>query len=137
MNNLDIYHSDENGFLPLLITDKWQVAQITYDESFDINNIKTIDIHFKTDESFFLLKGKAILITAKLKNDQFDFTTTLMEPEKIYNVPVLTWHNIALFPETKVLIVENKNSHLEEYEIKELSNNEIDILKEELKKYEQ
>ena len=136
MKNLEIIHSTEKGFRPLLIKEQWQIGQITYDESFDINNIKTIDIHFKTDESFILLNGKAILITASLNNEKFIFQTELMKTETVYNIPVNTWHNIALFPNTCVMIVENKNSHLEEYEIKKLSKNEIKTLKEELKKYE-
>lgn len=133
MELLEKYFSDQQGFSPLLITNNWQVALINYDECFDIKNVKSIDIHFKTDEVFVLLEGRAVLITAEQKEGSYRFFTEEMEKGKIYNVPVNTWHNIVLLPETKVLIVEDKNSHIGEYKIINLNDDEIKRLHSQLK----
>jgi mannose-6-phosphate isomerase-like protein (cupin superfamily) len=116
------YKHDGEGFAPLYIAENWQVAQINYSPALAPANIHSIDIHFETDELFILLEGEAVLVAARgTEGDSFIFETTLLEKNVIYNIPRKTWHNIALNPGAKVLIFEDKNSHLSKFEIKTLS----------------
>ena len=128
MSNLKLAQKFEykgEGFSPLYINEKWQVAQLNYTQEQAIGYIKSIDIHFKTDELFVLLKGTAILIAAERKEDKYmSFETTYMEKGVVYNIPKMVWHNIALLEGAEVIIFEDKNSHLGEYEIVNLSEEE-------------
>lgn len=128
MSNLKLAQKFEykgEGFSPLYINDKWQVAQLNYAPEQEIGNIKSVDIHFKTDELFVLLKGTAILIAAERQDDRYvRFETTFMQKGVVYNIPKMVWHNIALLEGAEVIIFEDKNSHLGEYEIVDLSQEE-------------
>ncbi|MDE5419502.1 hypothetical protein L3049_16030 [Labilibaculum sp. DW002] len=129
------YRHKGEGFSPLYISGEWQVAQINYIQNQEIGNIKSLDIHFKTDELFVLLKGSAILIAAERKDNNFvSYEMTFMKEGIVYNIPKMVWHNIALLEDAEVLIFEDKNSHLGEYEIVNLSMDEHIKLTQKLKK---
>jgi mannose-6-phosphate isomerase-like protein (cupin superfamily) len=125
MKLVESYKIEEEGYHPFLIRDGWQVAQLNYLDELDIKNIKKIDIHFQTDEVFVLLKGKAVLILAEIQGDEPIIELELMKSNIIYNVPRSTWHNIAMEKGSEVLIVEKSNTHLGDFEYKDLSMNKM------------
>jgi len=126
---LETYKIKENGYHPFLIRDGWQVAQLNYMKEQHIDNIKRIDAHHHTDEVFVLLKGKAVLILAKLDEENPIFEVELMMPTVTYNIPKNCWHNIAMEEGSEVLIVEKSNTHLSDVSYKDLSPNKITELK--------
>ena len=80
MKLIEQYHTTENGYHPFLIRDGWQVAQLNYMPEQEIENIKKLDVHHFTDEVFILLKGNAVLITAKIEGDEIEFDMEKMQP---------------------------------------------------------
>ena len=132
MKILEEYNHTKAGFAPLLLSDKWQVAQINHHPDQEIDAITSIDIHFETDEVFVLLEGHAVLILSKQVKGNLSFETIYMKPNVIYNIPKLTWHNIALDKNAKVLIVEDKYSHLYKYKIEKLSSRQKSTLRQQL-----
>ena len=84
-----------------------------------------------------LLSGTAVLIVAEEAEGRLTLYTTLMEPEKTYNVPKNVWHNIALAEDARVLIVENSNTHLGDFEFRDLSEKEKTELEQDLTGLEQ
>lgn len=118
---LEKYEIKKEGYDPFLIKEGWQVAQLNADESQRVENIVRIDIHYHTDEVFILTKGKAVLITAAIIDDKPVFELELMQQGVTYNVPVSTWHNIAMLEGSEVIIVEKDNTHLGDYEFFDLS----------------
>jgi len=118
MKHIQSYTHQAEGFTPLYLSSTWQVAQINYARNQAPGNIKSIDIHFETDELFVLLQGEAVLIGG-MKNEAGipDLEYQLMKPGIVYNIPKMTWHNIALKEGAQVLIFEDINSHLGKYEI--------------------
>lgn len=126
---LETYYIKENGYHPFLISDGWQVAQLNFTEEQHIDNIYRIDAHHKTDEVFVLLKGKAVLISAKIKSGNLVFEVELMQPKNTYNIPKNLWHNIAMEKGSEVLIVEKSNTHLNDCSYLDLSKNKINELK--------
>lgn len=118
---LEKYEIKKEGYDPFLIKEGWQVAQLNADESQGVENIVRIDIHYHTDEVFILTKGKAVLITAAIIDDKPVFELELMQQGVTYNVPVRTWHNIAMLEGSEVIIVEKDNTHLGDYEFFDLS----------------
>lgn len=122
---LEKYYWDKEGFSPIMISANWQVAIINYGVEFEIENFSFIDLHLKTDEAFVLLNGSAVLLSCQNIEVNFDFELTTMEEGKIYKIPKRVWHYIFLKPNSKVLIVEDINSHLGEYERVNIPEGEI------------
>ncbi|MBD1260085.1 hypothetical protein HZY62_05775 [Maribacter polysiphoniae] len=121
MKLIEQYHIGDKGYHPFLIRDGWQVAQLNYMPEQEIGNIKKLDIHHLTDEVFILLKGKAVLITAKIEGDEIEYDVELMQPNITYNIPVETWHNIAMDVDCEVIIVEKSNTHEGDFDFFDLS----------------
>jgi len=115
------------GYKPVLLTDKWQIAYLNSCPKYKIDSIKKVDVHHLTDEAFVLLNGRGVLMAAKIVNDEVSFELIDMEQGVNYNIPKNVWHNIALLENTRVLIIENENTHLGDYEFFHLS--EVQILK--------
>ena len=130
MNLIEKYSNKLPGYHPILIREGWQVAQLNYMEEQDITNIKKIDVHRRTDEAFWLQKGRAVLITADLQDDKPIFYAELMLPEIVYNIPNDVWHNIAMTPGSEVIIVEKSETHLDDFEFFDLNEQQYQEMKE-------
>lgn len=119
------YTVEGEGYHPFLIRDGWQVAQLNADENQRVQNIKRLDIHHHTDEVFLLKKGTAVLITAEINNNEPCYELELMKPEITYNIPVNTWHNIAMLEGCEVIIIEKNNTHLGDFDFFDLDKKSI------------
>ena len=105
--------NDESpGYHPFLIKEYWQVAKLNYCIDQDSENIKELEVHANTDETFTLLKGSAFLIAAKDGLEKIEMVR--LQPGITYNVPAGIWHNIAMEEGCSVLITENAGTHEEE-----------------------
>jgi len=104
-------HTGE-GYNPFFIKDNWQVAQLNYVDPQDLYGIKKMDMHQHTDEVFVLTAGRAILIAAHLLADNFSFECINMDIGTTYNIPINTWHNIAMDKDASLIIVEKNNTHI-------------------------
>lgn len=118
------YSHSKQGYNPYLIGEKWQVAQLNFEPGLAPNAITKIDIHHKTDETFLLMAGQAVLIAAEIQNNRVEFEVSNMKPRVLYNIPKGCWHNIAMSEDAEVLITEDANTHLGDYEYHYLSEEE-------------
>lgn len=121
MKLIEQYQISDNGYHPFLIRDGWQVAQLNYMPEQEISNIEKLDIHHLTDEVFILLKGIAVLIGAKINGNEVIFEVELLKPNITYNIPLGTWHNIAMRKDCEIIIVEKSNTHEGDFEFFQLS----------------
>lgn len=96
---LDVYDYQGAEFARMFAGDGWQVSYLTHGPRF--GKPTYIERHLATDELFVLLVGEATLYVGE------DPRPVRMEPGKLYNVRRATWHQIAVAPGTKVLVVEN------------------------------
>lgn len=124
MELIEKYQVSDNGYHPFLIRDGWQVAQLNYMPEQEIDNIQKLDIHHLTDEVFILLKGEAVLIGAEIQGSKVEFEVKHMQPFITYNIPVNTWHNIAMKKGCEIIIVEKSNTHVSDFEFFPLSEDE-------------
>jgi mannose-6-phosphate isomerase-like protein (cupin superfamily) len=131
---IEKYRTKLSGYHPFLIRDGWQVAQLNYIKEQNIENICRLDIHHETDEVFVLLGGEVVLITAQLEENEVYFKTELMVSNVVYNIPRNVWHNIAMKEGSEVLIIENSNTHLDDFEYYYLNETQINQLKEKVVK---
>jgi mannose-6-phosphate isomerase-like protein (cupin superfamily) len=131
MKLIEQYSINDKGYHPFLIREGWQVAQLNYMPEQQIGNIEKLDIHHLTDEVFILLKGKAVLIGAEIKGDDVKFEVEFMKPNITYNIPVGTWHNIAMSTDCEIIIIEKSETHIADFDFFPLSEekkNEMEIL---------
>lgn len=119
---LEVYEWSGEGFAPLVFTDGWQAALLNWEPLFDRRNLDEIERHNRTDEVFVLLRGQAALFT---RPDGGRLQTAELAPGKIYNVPAGVWHNIVATPDVSFLIVENRDTHLHDTEIRPVTKDEL------------
>lgn len=121
MKIIDDYKFSGEGYNPFLITGRWQVAYLNYAEAESLEKIEKLDIHHRTDEVFVLLQGQAALIGASITNGNIEYDAANMQQGVVYNIPQNVWHKIAMMPGSQVLIIENNDTHLDDFEFFELS----------------
>lgn len=134
MELIQKYIHEGNGYCPSLISNGWQVAFLNYAETETLESIDKLDIHFKTDEAFVLLSGKAVLIAAKIENENISYDIINMKENVIYNIPVNSWHKIAMFPQSKVCIIEKQLTHIDDFKFYHLSPEQKERLRNEVHK---
>lgn len=118
---IETYVHKGAGYNPFFIKNDWQVAQLNYVKEQDPANISKIDMHLLTDEIFILLKGNAVLIGAVERDGVLIFECKKMLEGITYNIPVNTWHNVAIEKEASMIIVEKSNTHLGDVVYRKLS----------------
>lgn len=119
---LEIYEWSGVGFEPLVFTDKWQAALLNWEPLFDRANLDEIERHNHTDEVFVLLRGQAVIFT---RSDREPLRAVEMELGKIYNVPAGVWHNLVATRDVSFLIVEDRDTHLHDTEIRPVAAEEL------------
>jgi len=127
---IETYSHTGEGYNPYLIGPKWQVAQLNYQPDLAPDAIEKVDVHHHTDETFLLMAGQAVLIAADIRNGKIAFELIPMKPRELYNIPKGCWHNIALSKDAEVLITEDANTHLGDYEFHYLKEEEQKELRE-------
>jgi mannose-6-phosphate isomerase-like protein (cupin superfamily) len=113
---IETYSHTAEGYNPFLIRGQWQVAQLNYEPGLGFGDLTKIDVHLQTDEVFILLKGTAVLIAAEKSGDKVNFQAINIKAGLTYNIPTGMWHNIALSEDAQVIIVENADTHLGDFE---------------------
>jgi len=129
MKVIDKYLHSDNGYNPYLITDRWQVAKLNYQDGLGLDQIDKMEVHRNTDEVFILLVGTAVLIASGQADGQGSFEAIMMLPGVTYNIPTGVWHNIAMAPDAQMIIVENNNTHLSDVEYTPLGDVARAVLK--------
>lgn len=119
---LEIYEWSGEGFEPLVFTEDWQVALLNWEPLFDRRNLDEIERHNNSDEVFVLLRGRAVLFT---RPDGEALAAVEMERAKIYNVRARVWHNLVATRDVSFLIVENRDTHLHDTEIRPITEDEL------------
>jgi len=134
MNLIEEYIHGGIGYNPFFIRDGWQVAKLNPLPGHGLDEIDKIEVHNDTDEVFVLIHGIAVLIAAKVQeNDEIRFYNIHMESGVVYNLPRGVWHNIAMAEGAELIIIEKDNTHLNDCQYKNLSSLQQSELKEQIK----
>lgn len=119
---LEVYEFSGEGFKPLVFSEGWQAALLNWEPLFERQNLDEIERHNKTDEVFVLLRGRALLFTHP---DDGALQAVEMKAGAIYNVPAGVWHNLVATRDVSFLIVENRDTHLHDTEIRPITAAEL------------
>ncbi|MCK4815266.1 hypothetical protein KA005_05815 [bacterium] len=129
MSILEIYRWEEQGYKPLVFSNDWQVALLNWEPLFDRGNLNEIERHNDTDEVFVLLRGWSVLF---VKMEGGSLQAVDMDPGVVYNVPKGVWHNLVASRDVTFLIVENRDTHLSDTEIRPINADELEMLDDQL-----
>ncbi|MCC6956195.1 MAG: hypothetical protein IT316_05325 [Anaerolineales bacterium] len=117
---LEIHQYDGVGYQPLVFSDGWQAALLNWEPLFDLAHAGEIERHNQTDEAFVLWRGRALIFVSDGERLQAEE----MKTGAIYNVPRGVWHNLLASRDASWIIVENRGTHLEDTELRQMSGAE-------------
>lgn len=99
------------GYKPLVDYETWRVAILRFIFELRPENIDYLECHLETDEVFVLLEGQCILfIGIPDEEGVFSIEAVSMEPLKLYNIRKGVYHSHILSQNATVLIVENRDT---------------------------
>ncbi len=108
--DVQIKYYEKEGYKPVVDFNCWRVAYYNSNHNMKKEEITYLEKHLESDEIFVLLEGKALLITGGKKDKPSKPKIYKMEKNKVYNVKKGVWHTVLMKKNTKILIVENKNT---------------------------
>ena len=111
----------DEGYCPLVFHRDWQVALLNWEPIFDREGVGEIERHCETDEVFVLWRGRAVLFTA----GEGGLELREMEPGVLYNVTQGTWHNLVATRDASWIIVETRDTHRHDTEIRPMTEAEL------------
>jgi len=124
---IEIKEYKDSGYKPVIDYGEWRVAVLNYCDELLPENIDKMQKHNQTDEVFVLLKGKCMLFMAEGDQEIEEIYAQEMEPYKMYNIKRSVWHTHTLSEEAMVLIIENRDTDLD-------NSPEIDLTEKERKR---
>lgn len=89
---------------------KWMIAIKNWRQANDVENISRLEIHFKTDEQFILLAGKAVLIYTEDLDEASEIHIKQLEIGKVFQVPLGLWFNNVLSKDAKLVYIEDSDT---------------------------
>jgi len=126
---LEIKYYEGAGYQPMVDYGEWRVAILRFDDELLPENISNMQRHDETDEVFVLLEGRCILFLGSGSEVVEDIFAVDMEPNRLYNVRKSCLHNHTLSRDAVVLIVENRDTTLENSPRVEISSSQQDNIK--------
>lgn len=105
------------------------VAILNYEPRFSAKNIGTLERHNQTDEVFILTKGRAVLIIGGKKKKPQEIEILPAEKNVVYNVLKGVWHGLVMSRNATFIIVEKRDTNLNDVELAELSSAQISTIK--------
>lgn len=111
--HLEVRTHDGPDYKPLIDYESWRVALLNYTPDLLPEKINRMQKHTETDEVFVLLSGHCILFLGEGEDSVTRVHAVDMEPHKFYNVKKNCWHLHTLSEDARVLIVENRDTVVE------------------------
>jgi hypothetical protein len=121
---LEIHTHTGPAFQPLVNFQSWRVAVLNFTDHLRPENLHDMQRHDETDEVFVLLRGRCILFIGDGRSEAGQITAVDLKPLTLYNVKQGTWHNHTLSEDASVLVVENRETTLENSPFCELSEDQ-------------
>ena len=122
---LDVLDFTQEGYKPLVFSHDWQVALLNWEPGLNKENLKDIERHNQTDEVFVLWRGRGgMIVIAETGLEVVD-----MRPGVVYNVIKGTWHTNLSSHDASWVIVENRDTHLNDTELRPLDGEELALIR--------
>lgn len=126
---IENYEYSGEGMKRVFENEKWCVGIKNWKPANDVTGISNVERHNRTHELFVLLEGSCTLIFAEEKDGKLAFESVKMERDKVYDIPPTLWHNTITKKDTKMVLIEDSNTSMENSDVRDLSDGEIEIVK--------
>ena len=123
------FEMNGEGMQRVYENEKWTVGIKNWKPANDITGLACLERHNKTDELFVLLSGRCTLISAEETDGELKMEALEMEPFKVYNIPQSLWHNTVTQKDTKMILIEDVSTGMENSDILDLTPVQIETLK--------
>lgn len=126
---IENYTFDGEGMKRVFENEKWMVGIKNWKPANDVTGIDCLERHNQTDELFVLIAGSCTLVTANETDKGYVFDAVKMEPHKVYNIPATLWHNTITCKDTKMILIEDSNTSMENSDILSLDAEQIAVVR--------
>lgn len=123
------YSFDGEGMQRVFENEKWTVGIKNWKPANDITGISELERHNQTDELFVLVAGSCTLVYANETDNGLEFGAVKMEPERVYNIPATLWHNTITCKDTKMILIEDSNTSMDNSDILKLNEEQLAAVK--------
>ncbi|GLC78107.1 cupin domain-containing protein [Lacrimispora brassicae] len=123
--NIAVYEFAGEGMQRVFENEKWTVGIKNWKPANDVSGIDCLERHNKTDELFVLVEGACTLVYANESEEGLEFGAVHMQPHKVYNIPAALWHNTITRKDTKMILIEDSNTSMDNSDILELDEARI------------
>lgn len=123
------YEFTGEGMHRVFENEKWTVGIKNWKPANDVTGIDCLERHNLTDELFVLLEGHCTLIYANETDKGLEFSAVKMEPDKVYNIPATLWHNTITQKDTKMILIEDSSTSMENSDILNLDAEQIAVVR--------
>lgn len=123
------FEMNGEGMQRVYENEKWTVGIKNWKPANDITGLDCLERHNKTDELFVLLSGRCTLISAEETDGELKMEALEMETFKVYNIPQSLWHNTVTQKDTKMILIEDVSTGMENSDILDLTPAQIETLK--------
>ena len=110
---IEICEYNGPDYQPLVDYQNWRVAIINYTSDLTPDKINRMQKHTETDEVFVLMTGRCILFLGEGEETVTKVHGVDMELYKAYNIKCGVWHSHTFSEDARVLIVENRDTVVE------------------------
>jgi hypothetical protein len=110
---IEVHEHNGPDYMPLVDYQSWRVALMNYTPDLTADKISRMQKHTETDEVFVLMTGRCILFLGEGEDSVTRIHAVDMEPYKLYNVKRGAWHSHTFSEDARVLIVENRDTVVE------------------------
>ena len=124
MNILN-YEFTGEGMQRVFENEKWTVGIKNWKPANDVTGIDCLERHNTTDALFVLVEGSCTLMYANETEGGLEFGAVKMEKDKVYNIPATLWHNTITCKDTKMILIEDSNTSMENSDILNLTEAQI------------
>lgn len=119
------YEFNGEGMQRVFENEKWTVGIKNWKPANDVTGIDCLERHNKTDELFVLAEGSCTLVYANEADGGLKFGSIKMEKGKVYNIPASLWHNTITRKDTKMILIEDSNTSMDNSDILNLTEAQI------------
>lgn len=123
------FEMNGEGMQRVYENEKWTVGIKNWKPANDITGTTCLERHNQTDELFVLLNGRCTLISAEEVDGELQLQALEMEPFRVYNIPRSLWHNTVTQKDTKMVLIEDVSTGMENSDVIDLTPAQIDTLK--------
>ncbi|MFV0240052.1 MAG: cupin [Lacrimispora sphenoides] len=123
--DIAVYEYGGEGMQRVFENEKWTVGIKNWKPANDVTGIDCLERHNKTDELFVLVEGACTLAYANESEKGLEFGVVNMQPNKVYNIPATLWHNTITQKDTKMILIEDSNTSMNNSDILELDEEQI------------